>query len=201
MCPCRSECKIIFRGPRSLGYGFVTFEKEADAQKALVSLKDVDLDGRPIKIEAASPRVPREEREPRPAARSGEARRPRGDRPPRAPRAEGDRPERERAPRRERKSHEGEIPSTTTVFVGNLPFSVVDQDLYNIFEAHHVVKAYVVRRSYNGASRGFGFVTFSEADQKKVLESMTQVICDDRELIIRAAYADPSKKEGEEVMA
>lgn len=175
---CSSECKIIFRGPRSLGYGFVTFEKEADAKKALDTLHGAELDTREVKIEMASPRVAREEGD-KPARRSTGARRGRGARSTRPPR-----------------SHEGEEKSKTTVFVGNLPFSVVDEDLYNIFSAFKVEKAYVVRR-FNGASRGFGFVVLSEEDQQKALETLGTVICDERTLIIRAAYEDQNKNKEE----
>lgn len=177
---CSTECKIIFRGPRSLGYGFVTFEKEADAKKAIETLSGAELDTREVKMEMASPRVARDEAD-KPARRSTGARRGRGGA------ARTSRPPR---------SHEGEEKSKTTIFVGNLPFSVVDEDLYNIFSAFKVEKAYVVRR-FNGASRGFGFVVLSEEDQKKALETLGTVICDERTLIIRAAYEDQNKNKEE----
>lgn len=185
-----AECKIIFRGPRSLGYGFVTFEKETDALKALETLNGAELDTRNVKIEMASPRVPREET----AAPSGEGqRRRRGSN----AAAGTERAPRERRQRRPTRDHEGEEKSKTTLFVGNLPFSVVDEDLFNIFQSYSVEKAYVVRR-FNGASRGYGFVVMGEADQQKALAEMGTVICDDRTLIIRAAYEDTNKdKTGE----
>lgn len=47
---------IIARGPRSLGYGFVEFEREEDAQRAVTELNKKELDGRPINVEIAKPR-------------------------------------------------------------------------------------------------------------------------------------------------
>jgi len=54
---------IITRGYRSLGYGFVEFEKEEDARNALASLNKKNINGREINVELATPR---EEGAPRP---------------------------------------------------------------------------------------------------------------------------------------
>lgn len=178
---CRTECKIIFRGPRSLGYGFVTFDKEQDAKKAIETLNGADLDDRQIKVESASPRVEREEGD---KSRRGGFR---GGR-------RGGRGDRGGRTRRTPRSHEGEDKSKTTIFVGNLPWSVVDEDLHNIFSAYGVEKAYVVRR-FNGASRGFGFVVLNETDQARALNDLNTVICDDRQLVIRAAYESQQRNE------
>jgi len=47
---------IITRGNRSLGYGFVEFENEADAQSALQALNKKSINGREINVELATPR-------------------------------------------------------------------------------------------------------------------------------------------------
>lgn len=47
--------QIIKRGARSLGYGFVTYESEADAQKAIQSLNKREILGREINVESAKP--------------------------------------------------------------------------------------------------------------------------------------------------
>lgn len=177
---CSTECKIVFRGPRSLGYGFVSFEKESDAQKALTILKGTELDGRILKVEPASPRAPREERPE--GERRTDNRRGRG-----RGRGRG---------RRQRTIPEGE-PSKTTIFVGNLPFEAVDEDLVNIFSGYSVLEARILRR-HDGASRGFGFVTLSEEEQPKAIEALAGCICDERRLVIRAALSDPAKKKEEE---
>lgn len=43
---------------RSKGFGFVTFAKEEDAQKAL-DMSGKEVEGRPIVVNVAKPRVPR----------------------------------------------------------------------------------------------------------------------------------------------
>jgi len=47
---------IIARGPRSLGYGFVEFDNEEDAQNAVKIMNKKEIDGRPINVEVAKPR-------------------------------------------------------------------------------------------------------------------------------------------------
>jgi RNA recognition motif-containing protein len=54
---------IITRGYRSLGYGFVEFETNEDAQNALNTLNKKNINGREINVELATPR---EEGAPRP---------------------------------------------------------------------------------------------------------------------------------------
>lgn len=71
-----------------------------------------------------------------------------------------------------------------------MPFNVVDQDLVNIFADYKIEKAQVARR-FDGGSRGFGFVTFSSEDeQKKALDAMSEVWCDERKLVIRPAVSE-----------
>jgi len=47
------SANIITRGPRSLGYGFVEMENEADANNAVKLLDKKEIDGRPINVEVA----------------------------------------------------------------------------------------------------------------------------------------------------
>jgi len=49
------DAQIISRGRRSLGYGFVTFENEADAAAAISSVDKTELNGRVINCEIAKP--------------------------------------------------------------------------------------------------------------------------------------------------
>jgi len=63
------------------------------------------------------------------------------------------------------------VPSKTTLFVANLPFSVDDDNLKAIFADTKVKAAHVVR-TRTGRSRGYGFVEFeNEADQQAALTS------------------------------
>jgi RNA recognition motif-containing protein len=75
-----------------------------------------------------------------------------------------------RAPRPPREPRE-KIPSKTTLFVANLPFSVTDAQLLAVF-AGTKAKAAHVALTRNGRPRGYGFVEFdSEADQQEALKS------------------------------
>ncbi|GAA5925823.1 RNA recognition motif domain-containing protein [Sporobolomyces koalae] len=50
-----SDAQVIYRGSRSLGYGFVTFPSEDDAVKAVSQLDKSDISGRQINVELAKP--------------------------------------------------------------------------------------------------------------------------------------------------
>jgi RNA recognition motif-containing protein len=61
------------------------------------------------------------------------------------------------------------IPSTTTLYVTNLPFSCTDDGLFEIFKDCKPKSAHIVF-TRNGRSRGYGFVEFEdETAQKKSL--------------------------------
>jgi len=49
------ETKIVSRGRKSLGYGFVDFETAEQAQKAVHGMDQQELDGRPLNVELANP--------------------------------------------------------------------------------------------------------------------------------------------------
>jgi len=51
------SANIITRGPRSLGYGFVEFNSEEEANKAVTLLNKKEIDGRPVNVEVAKPRA------------------------------------------------------------------------------------------------------------------------------------------------
>lgn len=80
------SANIITRGRRSLGYGFVEFASEAEAEKAVAEMDKKEIAGRAINVQVARPRDPTKEaevREKRAAARAAKPRQPR------APKAEG----------------------------------------------------------------------------------------------------------------
>ncbi|MBT6690658.1 hypothetical protein HN903_01325 [archaeon] len=57
-----SEAVLIkdkFSG-RSKGFGFITFEDDASAQKAISDMHEKDVDGRPLTVSEAKPMVPRD---------------------------------------------------------------------------------------------------------------------------------------------
>ncbi|EPQ27733.1 uncharacterized protein PFL1_04870 [Pseudozyma flocculosa PF-1] len=53
-----TQATIITRGTRSLGYGFVTYSSEAEAQKAVQLLDKREVGGRQISVESAKPQAP-----------------------------------------------------------------------------------------------------------------------------------------------
>jgi len=204
---------VIRRGQRSLGYGFVALDSTDAVNKAVVELSKLELDGRPVNVEAARPK------EELATERAHRPRRVRNNRLPVSRRrlsdegeegttaeageqATGEEPSEEavgghdgsaRSRTRRYRSRWGGIhqqqhgppeggirrqrrgppegePSTTTIFVTNLPYSVRDADLRNIFKDYEVVSATVVMRHGNSRSKGFGFVEFAgEEVQKRVL--------------------------------
>ncbi|PWZ01852.1 hypothetical protein BCV70DRAFT_198133 [Testicularia cyperi] len=52
-----TNAQIITRGTRSLGYGFVTFSSESEAQKAISTLNKREIAGREISVESAKPQA------------------------------------------------------------------------------------------------------------------------------------------------
>ncbi|KAL7719495.1 RNA recognition motif domain containing protein [Entamoeba marina] len=59
-----SDCKVITDrdSGRSKGFGFVTFENEEDAKKAVDEMNDQELDGRRIRVDVSRPREERSDR-------------------------------------------------------------------------------------------------------------------------------------------
>jgi len=80
--------------------------------------------------------------------------------------------------------------SKTTVFVANLPFAMDDEGLKALFKDYQVAAAHVVKRK-TGRSKGFGFVDLAnEEEQKKVLQNLTNVQADGREIVIKVSVSD-----------
>ena len=81
-----------------------------------------------------------------------------------------------------------------SLYVGNLDPEVNEQRLYEHFVQYgHIINTKVMRDSYNGESRGFGFVTFAninDALRAKSLQNYTKIL--DREIRI-ALKRNPSE--------
>lgn len=101
-----------------------------------------------------------------------------------------------RAPRAPRNDAD-RTPSKTTLFVANLPFTVDDAQLADIFKGLNIKSAHVVRKSNNNAkSKGFGFVDFNtEEEQIKALEQINKKMVGERELSVKIALAEPVRAE------
>jgi len=240
---------IITRGPRSLGYGFVEMDNEADAENAVKLLNKKEIDGRPINVEVAKPREEGAEGEQTGAnatrgGRGGRGGRGRGGRGGerggergteggrggfrrggerggegnfrfkrrtdegeettgenaeqktrggfRGGRGRGGERGGRGGARREERSQEDRTPSTTTLFVANLPFALEDDGFGKVlkdgsltFKSAHVVK------KKSGRSKGFGFVEFdNEGDQQKALAALNNKQIDGRELVVKVALTE-----------
>jgi len=77
------------------------------------------------------------------------------------------------------------VPSTTTLFVANLPYQFNDDELQALLPK--ASKAYVAK-NFNGRSKGFGFIEFaSEEDQKAALAVSDKLQAQGRDLIVKVA--------------
>lgn len=75
------------------------------------------------------------------------------------------------------------------LYVGNLPWSVNDQSLKELFAQYgDITEAIVITDRYTGRSKGFGFVTFAnEADAGKAVAEMANKDIEGRKLVVNVA--------------
>lgn len=75
------------------------------------------------------------------------------------------------------------------VYVGNLPFTVDDEKLRELFSKFgDVEEATIIKDKYSGRSKGFGFVTFQDdAAAKKAIEEMNDKEVEGRALKVNEA--------------
>ena len=75
------------------------------------------------------------------------------------------------------------------VFVGNLPFSVDDNSLKELFNSHgNIEEASVIRDRFSKRSKGFGFVNFTDDnDAKKAISEMHEKEIEGRKLTVNEA--------------
>lgn len=75
-----------------------------------------------------------------------------------------------------------------SLYVGNLSWSVTEQELSSAFEAHApVISARIITESETGRSKGFGFVEVEDNDAPKVIKEMNGFQLRDRALIVNEA--------------
>ena len=53
------------------------------------------------------------------------------------------------------------------IYVGNLPFSVEESDLKELFSGYETEEVVLIKDKFNGRSKGFGFVTIPNDDAAK----------------------------------
>ena len=75
-----------------------------------------------------------------------------------------------------------------SLFVGNLPWSVTEEELKTKFEEHvKVLAARIVTDKFSGRSKGFGFVEVDDADAEKAISAMNGQKVGDREIVVNEA--------------
>lgn len=76
----------------------------------------------------------------------------------------------------------------TKIYVGNLPFSVNDAELQQVFEEHGaVLSASVVMDRETGRSRGFGFVEMDESAAQGAIAALNGKQVAGRALVVNEA--------------
>lgn len=75
------------------------------------------------------------------------------------------------------------------LFVGNLPWSVDDAQLQEMFtQFGEIISARVMSDKFTGRSRGFGFVEFAnEADAQKAVEALDGSDLGGRQIVVNVA--------------
>jgi len=175
------SCDVIMRLTNkrtpSLGYGFVAYATQAEADAAVAKYNLKEFEGRELIVEVARVRKPKEKRakkepsEPKEAAASA---------PPQARKSR----ERKRRPKR---APVERAESQTLVFVANLPFDVDDAQLAALFADYKTTSCNLVKR-HNGNSMGYGFVDLeSHEEQQRAIAGLTGVESKGRELVVKVA--------------
>jgi len=74
------------------------------------------------------------------------------------------------------------------MFIGNLPFKMVDSELKSLFEeVGEVTSAVIIKDKQTGRSRGFGFVEMSDNDVKTAMSTLNEREVDGRNIKISDA--------------
>ena len=72
------------------------------------------------------------------------------------------------------------------LYVGNLPWSIGDQELEDLFSDYSVVSAKVIKDRNTDRSRGFGFVEL-ESDGEEAIEALNESEVEGRQLKVNEA--------------
>lgn len=75
-----------------------------------------------------------------------------------------------------------------SIFVGNLPFSVSEEDVRDLFEQHGTVDSVkLVSDRETGRPRGFGFVVMEEEEANTAIDALNGAELDGRPLRVNEA--------------
>ncbi len=75
-----------------------------------------------------------------------------------------------------------------SLFVGNLPWSVTEDELKSKFEEHvKVIAVRLITDKMTGKAKGFGFVEVDDAEMEKAITAMNGKKIGDREIVVNEA--------------
>ena len=78
-----------------------------------------------------------------------------------------------------------------TIYVGNIPWSITEDQLKDYFSAHgQVLSARIITERASGRSKGYGFVEVPEEDAEKIIE-LNGTEYDGRKLVVNEAKPRP----------
>ncbi|KIO30901.1 hypothetical protein M407DRAFT_20023 [Tulasnella calospora MUT 4182] len=157
---------------RSKGFGYVTFET-AEAAKAALERNGQEIDGRPINVDLASPQSAPGERSDRPPRRNSSDFG-RGNGSPQKPTG----------------------PATSTLFVGNLPFSASEDQIWEKFaDFGSVSSVRLPTDRETGQPKGFGYVEFLTVESaQKAVDGAASLEIDGR--VPRLDFSQPRDSNG-----
>ncbi|KAJ9694432.1 hypothetical protein PVL29_010094 [Vitis rotundifolia] len=152
---------------RSRGFGFVTMSTVEEVEAAAQQFNGYELEGRQLRVNSGPPPARRENSNFR-----GENSNFRGSR------------------------GGANLNSTNRIYVGNLSWGVDDLALETLFgEQGKVTEARVIYDRETGRSRGFGFVTYSSAEEvNRAIESLDGVDLNGRSIRVTMAEARPRRQ-------
>lgn len=75
-----------------------------------------------------------------------------------------------------------------TLYVGNLPWTITEQELAEAFSAHgQVLGSRIVTDRDTGRSRGFGFVEVGDGDTERIISAMNGTQLGNRTITVNEA--------------
>lgn len=75
-----------------------------------------------------------------------------------------------------------------TLYVGNIPWSLKEDDLISAFSEHgDVISCRIITDQRTGRSKGYGFVEVPDEEASKIIEAMNGVGLEGREIIVNEA--------------
>ena len=85
------------------------------------------------------------------------------------------------------------------IYVGNLPFTTTNKDLQEMFAQYgQITEATVIINKFSGRSKGFGFVTFADAEAgNKAISEMNGKDIGGRQIVVNEAKPMEPRAEGD----